>query len=61
MKTSQLSICANATISESHILWRSLFSLTPNLSIIGNVPKSAAILILNSQEDIGTLYLEDLL
>jgi uncharacterized protein len=36
------------------ILWRSLFSLTPNLSIIGNVSKSTGILILQGQNDTQT-------
>ena len=33
------------------ILWRSLSSMTPNLSIIGNVSKSTGILILNGEND----------
>jgi len=36
------------------ILLRSLFSLTPNLSIIGNVSKSIGILILNGENDSQT-------
>jgi len=36
------------------ILWRSLFSLTPTLSIIGNVSKSTGILILNEENDSQT-------
>ena len=36
------------------ILLRSLFSLTPNLSIIGNVSKSTSILILNGENDSQT-------
>ena len=33
------------------ILWRSLFSLIPTLSIIGNVSKSTGILMLNGEND----------
>jgi predicted esterase len=33
------------------ILWRSLSSMTPNLSIIGNVSKSTGILLLNGEND----------
>ena len=36
------------------ILWRSLSSLIPNLSIIGNVSKSTGILILNGENDTQT-------
>ena len=36
------------------ILWRSLSSLIPNLSIIGNVSKSTGILILNGENDAQT-------
>ena len=36
------------------ILWRSLFNMTPNLSIIGNVSKSTGILILNGENDSQT-------
>ena len=36
------------------ILWRSLSSMTPNLSIIGNVSKSTGILILNGENDSQT-------
>jgi uncharacterized protein len=36
------------------ILWRSLFSMIPNLSIIGNVSKSTGILMLNGENDTQT-------
>jgi uncharacterized protein len=36
------------------ILWRSISSLIPNLSIIGNVSKSTGILILNGENDSST-------
>jgi uncharacterized protein len=36
------------------ILWKSLSSLIPNLSIIGNVSKSTGILILNGENDTQT-------
>jgi len=36
------------------ILWRSLDSMIPNLSIIGNVSKSTGILILNGENDTQT-------
>jgi uncharacterized protein len=36
------------------VLWKSLFSMTPNLSIIGNVSKSTGILILNGENDTQT-------
>ena len=36
------------------IWWRSLFSLIPNLSIIGNVSKSTGILLLNGENDSWT-------
>jgi hypothetical protein len=36
------------------ILWRSLFGLIPNLSIIGNVSKSTGILMLNGENDTQT-------
>ena len=36
------------------ILFKSLFSLTPNLSIIGNVSKSTGVLILNGENDSQT-------
>jgi hypothetical protein len=36
------------------ILWRSLSSMIPNLSIIGNVSKSTGILILNGENDSQT-------
>ena len=35
-------------------MWRSLSSLIPNLSIIGNVSKSTGILILNGENDTQT-------
>jgi uncharacterized protein len=36
------------------VLWKSLSTLTPNLSIIGNVSKSTGILILNGENDSQT-------
>src|SRR5206468_4165415 len=36
------------------ILWKSLSSMTPNLSIIGNVSKAIGILILNGEKDSQT-------
>jgi uncharacterized protein len=42
------------TIALCPILWRSLFSMIPNLSIIGNVSKSTGILILNGENDTQT-------
>jgi uncharacterized protein len=36
------------------ILWRSLFGMIPNLSIIGNVSKSTGILLLNGENDTQT-------
>jgi uncharacterized protein len=42
------------TIALCPILWRSLFSMIPNLSIIGNVSKSTGILILHGQNDTQT-------
>lgn len=36
------------------ILWRSLFSLTPNLSVIGNLSKSIGVLLLNGENDSHT-------
>ena len=36
------------------IWWRSLFSLIPNLSVIGNVSKSTGILLLNGENDSWT-------
>jgi uncharacterized protein len=36
------------------VLWKSLSSLTPNLDIIGNVPKSTGVLILNGENDTQT-------
>jgi uncharacterized protein len=42
------------TIGLCPILWRSLFSMIPNLSIIGNVSKSTGILILHGQNDTQT-------
>jgi uncharacterized protein len=58
MKTSQLSICSNATILESVLYcgnhYLALSSLIPNLSIIGNVSKSTGILILNGENDTQT-------
>ena len=55
MKTLQLSICLNATILEDVLYWcRSLFSLIPTLSIIGNVSKSTGILMLNGENDSQT-------
>ena len=36
------------------ILWRSLFSLIPTLSVIGNVSKTTGILILNGENDSQT-------
>jgi predicted esterase len=36
------------------ILWRSLSSMTPNLSIIGNVSKATGILLLNGENDSQT-------
>jgi uncharacterized protein len=36
------------------ILWRSLFSMIPNLSIIGNVSKPTGILMLNGENDTQT-------
>jgi pimeloyl-ACP methyl ester carboxylesterase len=36
------------------VWWRSLFSLIPNLSIIGNVSKSTGILLLNGENDSWT-------
>ena len=47
--------CINAPlIALCPILWRSLSSMTPNLSIIGNVSKSTGILILNGENDSQT-------
>ncbi len=42
------------SIAVCPILFRSLFSLAPNLSIIGNVSKSTGILILNGENDSQT-------
>jgi len=42
---------SNACVSLCPILWRSLFNMIPNLSIIGNVPKSTSILILQGEND----------
>jgi uncharacterized protein len=36
------------------ILWRSIFSMVPNLSIIGNVSNTTGILILNGENDTQT-------
>jgi uncharacterized protein len=44
------------TIALCPILWRSLFSMIPNLSIIGNVSKSTGILILHGQNDTQTPF-----
>ena len=41
-------------VSLCPILWRSLFNMIPNLGIIGNVPKSTGILILNGENDTPT-------
>ena len=46
LKCNTLGICP--------ILWRSLSSLIPNFSIIGNVSKSTGILILNGENDSQT-------
>jgi hypothetical protein len=43
-----------STIALCPILWRSLFNMIPNLSIIGNVSKSTGILILHGQNDTQT-------
>lgn len=42
------------TIAVCPILWKSLSSFIPNLSIIGNVSKSTGILILNGENDSQT-------
>ncbi len=42
------------TLEICPILWRSLDSMTPNLSIIGNVSKSTGILLLNGENDSQT-------
>ena len=42
---------SNACVSLCPILWRSIFNMIPNLSIIGNVPKSTGILILHGEND----------
>jgi uncharacterized protein len=42
---------SNACVSLCPILWRSVFSMIPNLSIIGNVSKSTGILILHGEND----------
>ena len=55
MKTSQLSICSNATLLEYVLYCGNLLSnMIPNLSIIGNVSKSTGILILNGENDSQT-------
>jgi len=60
MKISQLSIRLNATVDLSAfgrgcpLWWKSVSSLIPNLSIIGNVSKSTSILILNGENDSQT-------
>jgi uncharacterized protein len=60
MKISQLSIRLNATVGLSAfgrgcpLWWKSVSSLIPNLSIIGNVSKSTSILILNGENDSQT-------
>src|SRR5437867_1330006 len=55
MKTTQLSICLNATaFLDVQYGYRSYFSLIPTLSAIGNVFKSTAILILNGENDSQT-------
>jgi pimeloyl-ACP methyl ester carboxylesterase len=42
---------SNACVTLCPILWRSVSSMIPNLSIIGNVPKSTGILILQGEND----------
>ena len=60
MKISQLSIRLNATVGLSvfgrwcPLWWKSVSSLIPNLSIIGNVSKSTSILILDGENDSQT-------
>jgi uncharacterized protein len=49
------------TIEVCPALWRSLLSLIPNLSIIGNVSKSTSILLLNGENDSQTPVQEALL
>jgi Prolyl oligopeptidase family len=60
MKISRISIRLNATVGLSAfgrgcpLWWKSVSSLIPNLSIIGNVSKSTSILILNGENDSQT-------
>ena len=55
MKTSHLSNLLKCNdIGVCPVLWKSLSSLIPNLSIIGNVSKSTGILILNGENDTQT-------
>jgi len=55
------SIRPNATMLDSPVLWRSLASMIPNLSIIGNVSKSTGILILTGENDSQTPVQESFL
>ena len=55
MKTLRLSVCQKCNNLEGCPIWyRSLFSLIPTLSIIGNVSKATGILILQGENDSDT-------
>ena len=54
MKTLHLSNLKCNHTGVCPVLWRSLDSMIPNLSIIGNVSKSTGVLILNGENDTQT-------